>query len=434
MAPAMSDRPLMLSRWQEIQELFEAGLLIDKADWLPFLASRCGDDSELAARVHELLVADHDSGDFLADGPIVNFLPPELDFTNEGILSGRVLCGRFKVLNCLGTGGMGQVYEAVDLELNQRIAIKAIRAEIVDLPGILSRFKREVYTTRKITHPNICRTFDLESDQGVTFLTMELLRGETLTERLRRIGPLSALEAHDAAMHVGDALRAAHAAGVVHCDLKPSNIFMTEPPASRRAVVTDFGIARIIQSEDHSLLFPAQSQFTSGIAVVGTPAYMAPEQFERGQCSPASDIYSFGLILYEALTGERLSAFNRSLDQLHSKLHDAGLDADQNDLWSTLLASCLQADPAMRFGNIQQVLDALEGKLKAEPQTKQPSQRSTNWAFRVRSLWAATALVLVVCVTAGFYLYRRLDRTDSGQTPAISIAILPFDNPGENRI
>src|ERR1700733_9959352 len=121
----MNNHPFILHRWEEIQGLFEAGLLIDKADWPAFLSSCCGDDTALAGRVHELLVADHDSGNFLADGPVVNFLPPELDVTKEGILSGRVLCGRFKVLNCLGTGGMGQVYEAVDLELNQRIAIKA---------------------------------------------------------------------------------------------------------------------------------------------------------------------------------------------------------------------------------------------------------------------------------------------------------------------
>src|SRR5271163_3878407 len=158
---------------------------------------------------------------------------------------------------------MGQVWEALDLELRESIAIKTIKSDIADAPGVLARFKREVYATRRVTHPNVCRTFDLEShiladgasarsEDKITFLTMELLRGETLAQRLRRTGTLPPDQLRAMAFLVANALYAAHDAGINHSDLKPANIFLTGSDNRPRAVVTDFGIAKVVQSQDET--------------------------------------------------------------------------------------------------------------------------------------------------------------------------------------
>ena len=286
---------------------------------------------------------------------------------------------------------MGQVYEAVDRELHQRIAIKAIRPEIAEQPGILARFKREVCAARRITHPNVCRTFDLECHSGaslkqggdaisITFLTMELLRGETIAERIKRTGPLPATEVRQTALQLASALCAAHDVGVIHCDLKPSNVFMTGDQGYLRVVVTDFGIARIVRSEDRSLLFQTPT-LTLGLAA-GTPAYMAPEQLELGQCSEASDIYSCGLILFETLTGERLHPLNRFTEKLHSRLKHAG--ADEEFPWGALLAKCLEPDPAARFPSAQQLLDVLEGRRPFPSTSDLPALRSLRKRRKAR--------------------------------------------------
>ena len=226
---------------------------------------------------------------------------------------------------------MGQVYKAVDLELKQQIAIKVIRPDIANIQGVLSRFKREVNATRVVTHPNVCRTFDLEThiplkarqpDSGlrITFLTMELLVGETLAQRIRRTGRLPSEQVRVFAMQIAHALQAAHSAGVIHCDLKPSNIFLSGAENDPRVVVTDFGIAKLIRPQEQTPLSQLTASGMPDSAAVGTPFYMAPEQIETGDCSPASDLYSFGLVIYEALTAQKLSPYRRSRSEIEAAL------------------------------------------------------------------------------------------------------------------
>ena len=189
---------------------------------------------------------------------------------------------------------MGQVYKAVDLELKQKIAIKVIRPDVADIPGVLSRFKREVNATRVVTHPNVCRTFDLETHtppEGkpgvpITFLTMELLVGETLAQRINRTGPLPSKQVLVFAIQIARALQAAHSAGVIHCDLKPSNIFLSGAENDPRVVVTDFGIAKLIRLQEQTPHSQLTASELPGGATVGTPFYMAPEQIEKATVPP----------------------------------------------------------------------------------------------------------------------------------------------------
>ncbi|MEO1085092.1 MAG: serine/threonine-protein kinase, partial [Acidobacteriota bacterium] len=226
--------------------------------------------------------------------------------------AGEVLADRYRIVRFLAQGGMGEVYEAEDLELRQAVALKTVSASIGDEPAAVERFKREIALARRVTHPNVCRIFDLGQHASpgaagpVTFLSMELLRGETLSACLRRRGRLTLEEALPLVRQMTTALEAAHGAHVVHRDFKSENVYLVPKDgqaltnlADARAVVTDFGIAR---ASDASDAFAAQ---VTGLGIVGTPAYMAPEQVENAPViTAAADIYALGIVIYEMVTGK----------------------------------------------------------------------------------------------------------------------------------
>ena len=205
---------------------------------------------------------------------------------------GAVLAKRYQLLGLLGSGGMGTVYRARDLELGEVVALKVLSRALVDEPEALERFRREVRLARRVTHRGVARCFDIGEHEGEKFLTMELVEGESLATHLTRANLLTPPRAVAIARDICDALSAAHAAGVVHRDLKPANVIMA---TDGRVVLTDFGIARALDGG------PGR---TTGAAPVGTPAYMAPEQVEaRPDIDARADVYALGVVLFEMLTG-----------------------------------------------------------------------------------------------------------------------------------
>ena len=206
----------------------------------------------------------------------------------------QVLARRYEILALLGAGGMGTVYRARDRELEETVALKVLRRDLVDAPGILERFRREVKLARRVTHKNVARVFDIGEHEGEKFLTMEFVDGEPLTAVIAREGALSVPRAAAIAAAIAAGLAGAHAAGVVHRDLKPDNVLMAK---DGRVVITDFGIAR------GGVEMGASS--TMG-ALLGTPAYMAPEQVEGlSDIDARADVYAFGVLLFELFTGAR---------------------------------------------------------------------------------------------------------------------------------
>jgi serine/threonine-protein kinase len=199
-----------------------------------------------------------------------------------------VLGERYELLGLLGAGGMGNVYKARDLELDEIVALKVLKPELVGEAGALERFRREVKLARRVTHPNVARVFDIGERGGEKILTMELVEGEALSSEIVR-GPLSVARTLEVAQAICAGVGAAHAAGVIHRDLKPDNVLIGR---DGRVVVADFGIARA-----------ASATKTLG-SFVGTPTYMAPEQVEDGSADGRSDVYAFGAMLYEMLVGE----------------------------------------------------------------------------------------------------------------------------------
>jgi len=202
---------------------------------------------------------------------------------------GTTLAGRYRLLELLGAGGMGAVYRVLDTEIDEEVALKVLSAVN---QSSLARFRREVKLARRVTHPNVARTFDLGSHGEVRFLTMELIQGESVAQRFQTAKvPLG--EALRIAAEVARGLAAAHAAGVVHRDLKPENVMLS----SERVAITDFGIARASETRN------VDATFTKG-GLVGTPAYMAPEQVEGGAVDGRTDVFALGVMLFEMLSGQ----------------------------------------------------------------------------------------------------------------------------------
>jgi len=343
--------------WGQIKAIFSAALDLEEPDRSAWLTQQCGNDLSLRQELERLLLF-NDCG----EGPLDRAASPAGAFPfaeeQEGLAPGDVLCSRFRILRFIGEGGMGEVFEAEDQVVGQHIALKTIRPEIALEPRLVERLRREVQLSRQVSHTNVCRVFELwQAERGqapIFFLTMELLVGETVAQRIAAKGPFSPKEALPFIHQIAEGLAEVHRTGIVHRDLKPSNLYIvTKDDGLVRIVVTDFGLARPANPDDHSR--------TQTGNVFGTPAYMAPEQFESGEATFSSDIYSFGVTIFEMLTGRK---------------HPLGLPSAFTDgigpNWDLAVSRCLSPDPASRPATPGEVVSLLETKVKRPARRVKP--------------------------------------------------------------
>lgn len=344
-----------------------------------------------------------------------------------GLASGAVLGGRFRLVRPLGRGGMGEVFEAEDLELGERVALKTIRPDLAGQTLTLQRFRREVQMARRVTHRNVCRIFDVFHHQGdgageageVVFLTMELLQGEPLDRRLVREGPLALPDALEIARQLASALDAAHEAGIVHRDLKSANVMLVkEADGATRVVVTDFGLARPQMGDPMAAL-------TVDGSALGTPDYMAPEQVERGEVTAAADLYAFGITLYEMVTGRRPFIGNSPLTTAVKRLREpppppSDFRPDLEPAWESAILRCLERAPENRFPSAGEAVEALESdapqvSVAVEESTLPPAVPAKP--SRSRREWLMIAgLSLVIVAAVGVALYRTIRWEPSGES------------------
>ena len=354
---------------------------------------------------------------------------PTLDGETTSVADAELVAGRYRIVRWLGGGGMGRVYEALDTELDERVALKVLRAGLSE--EALERFRREVKLTRRIQHRNVARMFDIGEHKGEKFLTMELVVGEPLTRELgttamawARLRPL--------AEQICAGLAAAHATGVVHRDLKPDNVLIER--GTDRAVITDFGIAR--SGDDPSV--------TQVGAIVGTPRYMAPEQLAGQEIDARADLFSLGVMLFELATATRPwpgdNPIAIAVSQATSPPRTLDTSTGAIPAWfAQLVAACLQLDPCDRPASITEVVAALgAGRAPASaaasreprperPGTPAPAARSS--APREPALATATeptslAVLPVGCAPADEYLADGVleDLTDTlSTTPGIRV-------------
>ena len=291
--------------------------------------------------------------------------PVQVSQTPGSLTCGQIVAGRFRILRFISSGGMGEVFEAWDSELGELVALKTIRSEIASFPWVIDRFKQEVRQARAISHINVCRVYEVfshpqDSGEPIWFLTMELLGGQTLAQRLRERGPFAPEQALDIVEQMVAGLAAAHEHGVVHRDFKSSNVILVDSPAGKtRAVVTDFGLAVKVLTAHHTGSETSKQgtpRTSPEGSKQGTPRYMAPEQMQGGEVGFAADQYALGVVICEMLTGQ-CPLYQESVFGIAKALLPPGYDL--NSRWKTVIRRCLEFRPEDRFAEIRDVGVAL---------------------------------------------------------------------------
>jgi hypothetical protein len=328
-----------------------------------------------------------------------------------GFAPGTLLAERYRIVALLGRGGMGEVYRAEDLKLGNVVALKFLPTSVQSDPTALAAFHAEVRNARQVSHPNVCRVYDIGEVDGKHFLTMEYIDGEDLASLLRRIGRLPADKALETAHQICAGLAAAHDCGLLHRDLKPANIMLD---GRGRVRITDFGLA--LSNEDA----------TGRSETAGTPAYMAPEQIGKGLASVRSDIYSLGLVFYELFTGRLPYQATTPIEWRRAHLESSprtpsSVIKDIDPVVETAILRCLQKDPALRPSSVRQVAAALPGgdplaAALAAGETPSPEMVAASGeteGLRLPVAWAVLAAVIVsitvvILLSAQNMLYRRV--------------------------
>jgi serine/threonine-protein kinase len=394
-------------RWQRIEKLYHDAAARPDRERGPFLEEACAGDEGLRREV-EVLLAQPPEDSWLATGGALAGTPA-LQAEHSSAVGSRI--GAYQILGLLGAGGMGEVYRARDPRLDREVAIKVLPPGFAAVPDRAARFEREARVLASLNHPAIAAIYGFERDADTAFLILELVPGETLLERIAR-GPLPVDDALRLAKQIADALEAAHDKGIVHRDLKPANIKVT---AEDRAKVLDFGLAKALSTETDdpssgvsaapTITTPAQTKL--GV-VLGTAAYMAPEQARGKAVDKRADIWAFGCVLYEMLTGRRAFISDEVTDTLAFVLTKdpdwQSLPAATPDSIRRLLRRCLEKDRTRRLADIAdariEIEDALVGDATTGvPPAPLPARRpvwrqALPWALAATTSAVATLLLL----------------------------------------
>jgi Tol biopolymer transport system component len=383
-------------RWRRVQGLFHAALEREPEERQAFLDVACSGDTDLRRQVESLLSEGEQAGSFLEK--------PALDDTTVTLTAAESLLGRqfgpYRIVSPLGAGGMGEVYRAHDSKLGRDVAIKTLPREFARDPERLARFRREARTLASLNHPNIAAIYGLEESGDVDCLVLELVEGETLR------GPLPLDRALEYARQVADALEAAHEKGIIHRDLKPNNVKVTP---QGRVKVLDFGLAKAIwgpeENQDLSQLATVTNVESVAGHIVGTPPYMSPEQARGKDVDKRTDIWAFGCLLYELLTGKRAFAGETVSETIAAVLEREpdwqALPPKTPAKIRELVHQCLRKDAGLR---LQTIADARG--------TVEEAQRGWN-RWRVGAMAASAVIVLVLI--AAYMIVRRTQRDVNGR-------------------
>ena len=389
-------------RWQRIEQLYHSALGRAPGERAAYLAAECAGDEELRREVESLISNGQEGGAFL-ERPALEVAAERYVSGVTADLTGRKL-GRYEVVSRLGAGGMGEVYRAHDTRLKREVALKVLPREWMADAERKRRFEPEARAASALDHPNIVTIHDIDQVDGVDFIAMEYVPGKTLDQVIPR-RDLRLKETLQYAIEIAGALAAAHSAGIVHRDVKPSNLMVT---GTGQVKVLDFGLAKLVEpamagEEGAASTLPVR---TEEGAVVGTVSYMSPEQAQGKPIDARSDIFSFGSVLYEMVTGRRAFQADTKISTLAAIVeHEPPpLHAAVPQELEKVITRCLRKDPARRFQHMDDVQIALQ-ELKEQSEASLPA--GTPAAVRPsrrRWAWAAAAVVAVTLAGAIWWL------------------------------
>src|SRR5262245_25280154 len=338
--------------------------------------------------------------------------------------------GPYEVLSPLGAGGMGEVYRARDSKLDRDVAIKVLPAQLTSDAEAMARFEREAKAVAALSHPNILAIHDFGTHGGVSYAVTELLEGETLRGKLDS-GSISQKQAVDWAQQIAKGLSAAHGKGVVHRDLKPENVFVTK---DGHVKILDFGLAKRVDEADPSGQTSAPTGgHTAPGTVMGTMGYMSPEQVRGLPVDHRSDIFSFGAILYELLSGRKAFKRDTASDTIAAIMRDeppelSGSGRTIPVALDHIVRHCLEKDRDNRFGTARDVAFALSEASGGTTLTS--GVQAVALAPRRRRMWIVAAAAVVVLAAAGLFLARRAHPGGPAASRVKRVAVLPFENLG----
>src|SRR5580704_3541770 len=409
-------------RWKQIDGLLQAVLERPPEERDAFLRNACGDDEELEREVRSLLTAQQHAGNFL-ETPAIEEAARVLAQQQQNDSKrnpddspiGRTI-SHYRVIGKLGAGGMGVVYEAEDIRLKRRVALKFLPDNLAHDPTALQRFKREAYAASSLNHASICTIYEVEEHDGQPVIVMELLEGESLKERIRT-GPLSPEELLGLGIQTSDALAAAHAKGIIHRDIKPANIFVA---SSERMKILDFGLAKAVPGHRPEIE-PDEESLTMEGVIPGTTAYMSPEQVRGEEIDARSDLFSLGVVLYEAATGKRPFIGKNRVLMMNAILNEkpatpsrvnkelpVGIDG--------IIVKALAKDREQRYQHASEMRADLQAMKRetdsARVMTSAKPAPATGFAKHWKAIVPATAAALVLSLGGYSYFHRTPKLTD----------------------
>src|SRR5215468_5859557 len=384
--------------FRQIREIFETALQSPAADRAGYIERACRGNVQLAAEVSRMLAADAETHSLLDARPL----------SGQSLRAGDRFANHFEIGGTLGRGGMGEVYLGRDTKLNREVAIKVLPSTFTVDPDRLARFRREAQVLASLNHPNIGAIYSFEESDGIHALALEYVEGPTLADRIAR-GPIPLETALSIALQIAEALEAAHEQGIVHRDLKPGNVKLRPDGVVK---VLDFGLAK------PALPSPTQTPgtdagcpeitspaMTAMGVMIGTPAYMSPEQVKGRPVDRRADIWAFGAVLYEMLSG-RLAFRGDDVPEtlaavLQQEVDWSAIPGSTPALVRNLIARCLERDPRQRLRDIGEARILIESPNRSLLMPgSAPIRLPRRWFFPI-----AVALVAVAALAAGTAWY-----------------------------